>query len=62
MGILFVYFLISGIISAYGTLEGVMANIPGWILCAEGFAMAGVYALFRKASACSIDRIKKEPS
>jgi len=50
MGILLVYFLISGIISAYGTLEGVMASIPGWILCAEGFAMAGVYALFLRNS------------
>lgn len=62
MGILIVYFLISGSISAYGTLGGVMASVPGWILCSEGFAMAGVFALYLRASACSIDRGNREPS
>ena len=60
-GIMIVYFLISGSISAYGTLAGVMASGPGWILCAEGFAMAGVYALFLGAPADSTDRKKRNP-
>lgn len=62
MGILIVYFLISGSISAYGTLGGVMASGPGWVLCSEGFAMGGVFALCLRASARSIDRENGKPS
>jgi hypothetical protein len=46
LAVMLAYFLVSVSISVSGTLSGIMANAPGWILSAESFVLAVIYACF----------------